>query len=201
MPILGADSHKPGYIGWRWTVVCVASALAACGGADTADPVSSLRRDAESLRVVAPADLPELHRCLTDTVRILESKSAQPDNVLRCAAGIYTGLAADGRACELRIDAQRGRLSFASGPDVVSIDAAVVAHEADGSEIFNLAPASVGPGKPGVMLTRFSPVEALTESIVLRAGSPVQGPNGLPQLSYLRVQGDSMREQRCSFGA
>ena len=70
------------------------------------------------------------------------------------------------------------------------------------SKVHNLEASPLGNDQPGVQMIRFSPVpEPVTQVVALRAGAPVTGPRGLPQLSYLRVGADTTTEVKCRFGA
>lgn len=185
----------------RYVAMASLAVLAACGGGSPADAM--LERAAEAARrPVAPAELPSLHRCLVDLSSALRASAAPQAVDLSCAAGTYRGLTTAGAPCHLRVDAGLRRFSFDDAERLVEIDLAPQAFLPDGRARYNLEPSPLNEQQPGVQLTRFTPLpEARTELIALRAGLPEPGPRGLPQLSYQQVQGGSVQEVRCRFGA
>jgi hypothetical protein len=185
-------------------LVAVAAAwmLAACGGADAPPSASQQRAALAAQSQVGVSQLPQLHRCLSRLSSALHVEPTQRSVGLDCAAGTYSGLTAQGEACALRVDAGQARFSFTHAGRTVSIDWDDAALRAGALALHNLEPSDLGPQQPGVQLTRFTPLpEATTETLALRAGAPVGGPRGLPQMSYLRVQGGHAEEVLCRFGA
>ena len=60
----------------------------------------------------------------------------------------------------------------------------------------------MGVTNSAVQLSRFTAVpQGLTETLALQAGLPQAGPQGLPQIRYMRVQADRVVNLSCNFGA
>lgn len=178
-------------------------ALTACGGAEDAATKAALQRaQAAAAKPVALQALPALHQCLTGLSQQLRNGSLQDTPSLTCLAGRYSGLTVQGEDCFLQIDSDLRQFKLVAGARAVQIDWAVVAMGADGRPVHNLESSDIDAGRPGVQLTRFTAFpEAITETLALRAGLAQQGPTGLPQLSYLRVQAGQVEDLRCRFGA
>lgn len=181
-------------------VVAVVAALAGCGGG-TAEAPGTLQVDVQAQRVVAASELPALTNCLDQAMQTLAAAQRTPVEVLQCASGTYAGHTDDGTACRLQVGTQPARLHFSVGTNEVSIDAGVAAYRVNAAPVLNLEASPVGDAQPGVMLVRYVAADSLTESIALRAGTAQPGATQLPQLIYLRVQGDAVQEQRCHFDA
>ena len=177
----------------------MAAGLAACGGADAPavkSPVLAAQRS------VAVAEMPALHQCLTRINQVLRGDPSQKQLNLECLEGTYAGLTPTGDPCLLRVDAARKRFDFDYGPEHVEVEWIDVAVGVGGRTVHNLEASPLGNDQPGVQMIRFSPVpEPVTQVVALRAGAPVTGPRGLPQLSYLRVGADVTTEVKCRFGA
>jgi hypothetical protein len=178
-------------------------ALTACGGAEDATTKAALQRAREAAaKPVALQSLPALYQCLTGLSQQLKSGGSQDALSLSCLAGRYNGLTVLGEECFLQVDADLRQFKLVTGARSVQIDWAVVAMGADGRPVYNLESSDIDGARPGVQLTRFTAFpEAITETLALRAGLAQQGPTGLPQLSYLRVQAEQVEAVRCRFGA
>jgi hypothetical protein len=189
-----------GYFSWLFHAAAVVG-LVACGGGD-APMTASLRRAQEAVaKPVTLKQLPELHQCLSGLSQQLKLGASRADLSLACMAGRFSGLTMQGDACFLQVDAQLQRFSFVFGNRHVDMDWADVAVGTDGRPVHNLESSDLGGRQPGVQLTRFTPVpDVVTEALALRAGQSKQGPLGLPQMTYLRVQGGQAEEIRCRFG-
>lgn len=191
-------------IAWRGPGACclaLAALLNACGGGHEASPGVSRAAQEAAATTIDPERLPDLHRCLGGLSAALQQATRREELSLACLAGTYKGTTAQGRECALRIDAAQGLFSFSHGDRLVVIAWAEVAQTAAGRPIHNLEAADLDARRPGVQLSRFSPVpQATTESLVLRAGLPQAGPAGLPVMTYLLAQPDRQEEVRCRFG-
>lgn len=177
--------------------------LVACGGGEDVPTTAALQRaQAAAAKPVALQQLPELHQCLSGLSKKLKSGVSRLDLSLACLAGRFSGLTVQGDACFLQVDAQLQRFSFDFGNHHVDISWADVAMGADGRPVHNLESSDLGSRQPGVQLTRFTPTpDGVTEALALRAGQAMEGPLGLPQITYLRVQSGQAEEIRCRFGA
>jgi hypothetical protein len=175
--------------------------LGACGGGD--DEAAALRRAQQAAATpLALQDLAQLHRCLGELSRQLQ-QAATPDQLnLACLAGTYKGLTGSGDECALRVDALRRRFSFFYGSHDAVIDWAEVAVDARGRPVHNLEPGDADERRPGVQLSRFTAVpQALTETLVLQAGLPQAGLQGLPHIHYMKVEAGRVETLSCNFGA
>jgi hypothetical protein len=121
---------------------------------------------------------------------------------LACLTGTYRGQTPQGDECALKIDSMESRFTFSYGAQQIAIDWAVVAVGIEGRPVHNLESADLDEARPGVQLTRFTAVpEEMTETLALRAGQARQGPQGLPQISYLKVRAGKTEDLRCRFAA
>lgn len=176
--------------------------LAACGGGgDDAATTAALRRAQEAAATpVALQQLPDLHQCLAGLSQQLKKAVARSDLSLGCLTGTYKGQTPQGDDCALKIDATEQRFTFSYGTQRVAIDWAVVAVAIDGRPMHNLESADLDSARPGVQLTHFTAVpEETTETLALRAGLARHGPQGLPQISYLKVHAGKVEDLRCRF--
>lgn len=100
----------------------------------------------------------------------------------------------------MQVDAGLRRFTFSFGSRTAEIDWEAVGQGADGRPVFNLEASDLDVQRPGVQLTRFTAVpEAVTETLALRAGLPTAGAQGLPQISYLRVQDGKAETVACRY--
>lgn len=178
----------------------VGACLVACGGGTPATQ-SQVPREAVQ-RQVAVAEMPALHQCLDRINQVLKNPATQDKANIDCLEGTYAGLTAKGDPCALRVDAARRRFEFDYGKEHVEVQWADVAIGPDGRPVHNLEASPLAVDQPGVQLTQFSPVPVpITQVVTLRAGAPVQGPRGLPQLSYWRLSAEATHEVKCRFAA
>lgn len=190
---------------WSWTGV-VFLALGACTGSDEQTAAAVLRSEQaaqDAQDAATPVDLqrlPALYQCLGALSQQLKS-ALGPDAVsLVCLVGSYRGQTAQGDACALQVDAGLRRFTFSFGSRTAEIDWEAVGQGADGRPVFNLEASDLDVQRPGVQLTRFTAVpEAVTETLALRAGLPTAGAQGLPQISYLRVQDGKAETVACRY--
>ena len=189
--------------GGFWGSVALVLNLSACGGGEDAANSVALRRAQEAaVKPVALQQLPDLHACLSKLSQKLKSGSGRDGLSLDCLAGRFDGLTMQGEACFLQVDSQQRRFKFVFGNHSADIEWADVAMGSDGRPVHNLESSDLDNMRPGVQLTRFTPVpEAITETLALRAGLAKQGPQGLPQITYLRVHSGQPEEVRCRYGA
>lgn len=175
------------------TAICT---LSACGGGG--GDVSVAKVAAVELKVIAPADVPSLARCIGLIGAALRARPDQREVGLACATGVYQGLTMEGRSCSLEVEGAQGEFSFKVERDLVVIKWSDVAVGPDGRAVHNLEDASA-PLQPGVQLTRFtSSPTPVSEALILRMtrSAPV-----LPKMTYQRSEGNGTASVQCNFGA
>ena len=181
-----------------WLLLC----LAACGGSgEDVATAAALRRAQEAAATpVTLQQLPDLHQCLAGLSHQLKKAAALDKLSLGCLTGTYKGQTPKGDDCALKVDAMERRFTFSYGTQQVAVDWAVVAVAIDGQPVHNLESSDLDGARPGVQLTRFTAVpESVTETLALRAGLARHGPQGLPQISYLKVHAGKTEDLRCRF--
>lgn len=180
-------------------------ALTACSGADDPTQAVALRSAQDAREAATPVDLqrlPALHQCLGTLSQQLKSAMGPGVVNFTCLVGAYQGRTAQGDVCALQVNVGLRRFTFSFGARTAAIDWETVGQGVDGRPVYNLEASDLGAQRPGVQLTRFTAVpEAVTETLALRAGLPTAGPQGLPQISYLRVQDGKVETVGCRFAA